>query len=124
MSDLPPLPPIAEEAALTGRVARGAAWIFGGGVFARLLGAVNTIVVARLLVPDDIGLVAVAIVSMQLLQGVSDIGVAQAVVRFRDADRADLDTLFTLSALRGLAIGLVLAAAAPVMAAVYNDPRM
>ncbi|NOX82493.1 MAG: oligosaccharide flippase family protein [Alphaproteobacteria bacterium] len=124
MSDLPPLPPIAEEAALTGRVARGAAWIFGGGMFARLLGAVNTIVVARLLVPDDIGLVAVAIVSMQLLQGISDIGVAQAVVRFRDADRADLDTLFTLSALRGLAIGLVLAAAAPVMAVVYNDPRM
>jgi len=124
MSELPPTTPIVEETGLTGRVARGAAWIMGGGLFARFLGAINTIIVARLLVPEDIGLVAVATVSMQLLQGFSDIGVSQAVVKFRDADRADLDTLFTLSALRGLGIGLVLAAAAPVMAAIYDDPRM
>ncbi len=124
MSELPPTTPTVEETGLTGRVARGAAWIMGGGLLARFLGAINTIIVARLLVPEDIGLVAVATVSMQLLQGLSDIGVSQAVVKFRDADRADLDTLFTLSALRGLGIGLVLAASAPVMAAIYDDPRM
>ncbi len=124
MSDLTPATPVVEETNLGPRVARGAAWIMGGGLFARFLGAINTIIVARLLVPDDIGLVAVATMSMQLLQGFSDFGVAQAVVKFRDAGRSDLDTLFTLSALRGLAIGLLLAAAAPVMAAVYDDPRM
>ena len=109
---------------LTGRVARGAAWILGAGISARLLGALNMIIVARLLAPADIGLVAVATITMQLLQGFSDIGVSQAVVKFRDADRDDLDTLFTLAVLRGLLIGLLLAGAAPFAAAFYNDPRM
>ncbi len=122
MTQTPPPSPNPPE--LTSRVARGAAWIFAGGMFARLLGAANTIVVARLLVPADIGLVAVAVLAVQLLQGFSDIGVSQAVVKFRDADRDDLDTLFTLSVLRGLAVALLLVASAPLVATFYNDPRM
>lgn len=122
MSD--PLSPSPESASLTSRVARGAAWIFGAGIAARLLGALNTIIVARLLVPEDIGIVATATVVMQLLQGISDIGVSQAVVKFRDAERDDLDTLFTLSVLRGLLIGAALFAAAPLAAQFYGDPRL
>jgi len=118
--------PIAQQEGetLTGRVARGAIWILGAGLSARILGAVNMIIVARLLAPGDIGLVAVATITMQLLQGFSDIGVSQAVVKFQDADRDDLDTLFTLAVLRGLIIGLLLAGAAPFAAAFYDDPRM
>ncbi|MEZ5893008.1 MAG: oligosaccharide flippase family protein [Parvularculaceae bacterium] len=111
------------EPTLTARVARGAAWILGAGLVARLLGAVNMIVVARLLVPEDIGIVATATIVMQLMQGLSDIGVSQAVVKFRDASRDDLDTLFTLSVLRGLMIGLLLFAAAPFAAEFFGDPR-
>ena len=120
----PPIEPAERDRPLKGRVARGAAWVLGAGLFARALGALNTIIVARLLAPDDIGLVAVAVAAMQLLQGFSDIGVSQAVVKFRDASRDDLDTLFALSVLRGLAVGAALAAAAPFAAAFYGDARM
>lgn len=109
---------------LTSRVARGTAWIASARLAMRALGLVNTLVVARLLAPEDFGLVAVAISAMQLLQGFSDIGVAQAVVRFDDAGRDDLDTLFTLSAIRGLAIAGLLALTAPLAGAFYGDPRM
>ncbi len=124
MPDTPSSTSQTETAALAPKVARGAAWIMGAGLFARTLGALNTIVVARLLVPEDIGLVAVATVALQLLQGLSDIGVSQAVVKFRDADREDLNTLFTLSFMRGLIVALLLAGAAPLMAQLYGDPRM
>lgn len=109
---------------LAGRAARGAAWIVAARFVMRLFGFVNTIVLARLLAPQDFGLVAVAVTAMQLLQGFSDIGMSQAVVKFRDADRADLDTLFTLSALRGAAIAVLLLAAAPLAARFYGDARM
>lgn len=112
------------EPDLTRRVAHGAAWVLGAGLAARAIGAVNTIVVARLLAPDDIGLVAVATLTMQLLQGFSDVGVSQVVVKFRDADRDDLNTLFTLSLGRGLLVGALLAIAAPFAAAFYDDQRM
>ncbi|MCK5745916.1 MAG: oligosaccharide flippase family protein [Oricola sp.] len=118
------LTPEAGPPSLTARVARGAAWIMGAGLVARTLGAVNTIVIARLLAPEDIGVVATAVIAMQLLQGISDIGVSQAVIRFRDAGRDELDTLFTLSAIRGAIIGAVLFAAAPFAAQFYGDPRV
>ncbi len=124
MTDPTPPPPPSEERTLAGRVAKGAAWILGSGIAARVLGVFNTIVVARLLVPDDIGIVAVATVAMQLLEGFSQIGVSQAVVKFRDANKDDLNTLFTLSLLRGLFVGLLLAILAPVMATFYDDARM
>ena len=109
---------------MAGRAARGAAWIVAARFVMRAFGFVNTIILARLLVPEDFGLVAVAMTAMQLLQGFSDIGISQAVVRFHDADRDDLDTLFTLGALRGSAIALLLCALAPLAAQFYGDPRM
>ncbi len=74
--------------------------------------------------PEDIGIVATATIIMQLLQGFSDIGVSQAVVKFRDADRDDLNTLFTFSLIRGILIGALLFAAAPFAAEFYGDQRM
>lgn len=117
-------PPQVTDNALMGKIARGAAWVMGAGFFARMIGALNTIVVARLLAPDDIGIVAVATVTMQMLQGFSDIGVSQAVVKFRDATRDDFDTLFTFAAIRGVVVAALLAAAAPLAAGFYDDPRM
>lgn len=109
--------------ALAGRVAKGAAWIMVAGLAARLLGTVNTIVVARLLAPDDIAIVAVATITMQLLHGFSDIGVSQAVVKFQKAGRRELDTLFTFSICRGFLLGLLLVAAAPFARDFLGDPR-
>ena len=119
-----PNPEIPDRPELKGQVARGAVWVMGAGLLARVLGTLNTIIVARLLVPEDIGLVAVATIAMQMLQGFSDIGVSQTVVKFQDADRDDLDTLFTLSVVRGLIIGALLAGFALLAASIYGDPRM
>jgi PST family polysaccharide transporter len=106
------------------RVAKSAGWIVGGRVIMGLFGFLNTIIVARLLVPDDFGIVAIGLTTMQILTNLSDIGVSQAVIKFRDADRADLDTLFTLSAIRGAVIAAFLAAAAPYAASFYGDARV
>lgn len=109
---------------LAGQVAKSAGWIIAARFVMRILGFANTIIVARLLTPADFGLVAVGVTAMQLLQGFSDLGVSQAVVRFRDAGRDDLDTLFTLSALRGAAVAALLLIAGPIAARFYGEPRM
>lgn len=117
-------PSAPEAPSLTAQVARGAGWIFASRMMMRLFGFLNTIIVARLLAPDDFGLIAVGMTAVQLLQGVSDIGVSQAVVKFQDAGRDEIDTLFTLSVLRGLAIAAVLLLVAPIAGHFYGDPRM
>lgn len=129
MDKVSPGPPTApapaeEPGGIGARVARGAGWIVASRLSMRLLGFVNTIIVARLLAPADFGLIAVGMTAVQLLQGLSDIGVSQAVVKFRDAGRDEIDTLFTLSVLRGLFIAALMLGAAPLAVAFYNDARM
>lgn len=123
LSDLDPPPPN-KGLSLAARVARSAGWIIGGRFVMGLFGFLNTIIIARLLAPEDFGIVAIGLTAMQILTNLSDIGVSQAVIRFRDADRDDLDTLFTLSAIRGALIAGVLLAAAPIAAHFYGDPRV
>lgn len=113
-----------QPANLSARVARGAAWIVAARFVMRAFGFVNTIVLARLLAPDDFGVVAVATAAMQLLNGLSDFGVSQAVIKFRGGGRAALDPLFSLSAARGALVASVLLAAAPLAAQFYGDERM
>ena len=109
---------------LTGRVMRGAVWIIGGRFFVRALGLINTLVLARLLVPEDFGLVAIGVTVMQLLQNITDIGVSRTVVKFRNAGRAQYDTLFTISLIRGLAVSAIMLIAAMFADNFYNDPRV
>lgn len=112
------------ETGLAVKIAKGAGWIVASRLMMRVFGFLNTIIVARLLAPEDFGLIAVGMTAVQLLQGISDIGVSQAVVKFQDAGRAEIDTLFTLSALRGSLIAAAMVLAAPIAGSFYGDPRM
>lgn len=109
---------------LTARVARSAGWIVGGRFVMGMFGFLNTVIVARLLVPADFGIIAIGLTAMQILTNLSDIGVSQAVIRFRDADRDDLDTLFTLSAIRGVLIAALLIIFSAVAGSFYDDSRV
>ncbi|WP_411818960.1 lipopolysaccharide biosynthesis protein [Hyphococcus formosus] len=122
MSKTPDTPEPAQRP-LGERVARGAAWIILARFVIRTLGLINTLILARLLVPADFGIVAVGLALMQLLQNVSDIGVSQTVVKFRKAGRVTFDTLFTMSAIRGAIVCALLLIAAPMAGHFYDDPR-
>ncbi|MEM9494729.1 MAG: lipopolysaccharide biosynthesis protein [Pseudomonadota bacterium] len=110
-------------ASLGARVAKGAAFIVATRLIVRSLGFINTLILARLLAPEDFGLVALGVTVMQLLQNVSDIGVSQTVVRYRTAERSILDTLFTLSVVRGVAVAALLLIASLFAGTFYGDPR-
>ncbi|MEM9014602.1 MAG: lipopolysaccharide biosynthesis protein [Pseudomonadota bacterium] len=109
---------------LTRRVAVGALVVGASRLTVRSLGLINTLILARLLTPEDFGLVALGVTIMQLLQNISDIGVSETVVRYRNAERKQLDTLFTVSLIRGVLIAAFFIAAAPFAAGIFDDPRI
>ena len=106
------------------RVALGAIWIVATRLLVRSLGFINTLVLARLLVPEDFGLVALGVTIMQLLQNISDIGVSQTVVYYRNAGRREYDTIFTLSVIRGVGVAALLLLASLFAGGFYDDPRV
>ena len=128
-SDNDAVPPKADHASpptdsLGKRVAFGSALIVASRFIIRTLGFINTLILARILVPEDFGLVALGVTVMQLLQNISDIGVSQTVIRFRDAGRKQLDTLFTISLIRGLIVMTLLIIAAFFAPKFYGDERV
>ena len=90
----------------------------------RLIGLASTMILARLLVPEDFGLVAMAMVIVGLLDVLLDLGVASALIQNTRADAEDFHTAWTLRLLQSAATALLLVVSAPFAADYYNDDRV
>lgn len=109
---------------LASRVASGAAWMVGVKFGYRVLGIVSTVVLARLLVPEDFGLVAMAVAVFALVDLLNQIGLEQALIRDQAAGRAQYDTAWTLLVLFGCLNAAVLALLAPAVGGFFGDERL
>ena len=89
----------------------------------RLIGLVSTMILARLLAPDDFGLIAMVMLSYGLLETISYAGVDLALMRAGADTRAHYDTAWTVQVLQGLFIAGCLVIAAPFVASYFNEPR-
>ncbi len=106
------------------KVAAGAAWMVALRLVSRVLGVASMLVLARLLTPEDFGLVALATTIAALLDIASEFNFDLAIIRDRTAGRPEYDTAWTLDILKGLGLGLVLLLLAAPAAAFFADPRL
>jgi PST family polysaccharide transporter len=110
---------------LAGRTVRGMYWAYGSFVGLRLTTVIVTAVLARLLVPKEFGLVAIATTIMSFLEIFQGVGISQAIVIASDDDIDEqADAAFTLSVLLGIALTIVAAALGPAAAAFFHQPRL
>ncbi|WP_193369758.1 lipopolysaccharide biosynthesis protein [Pelagibius marinus] len=109
---------------LNRRMVRGATWMIGLRFADRCVGFLSTIVLARLLMPADFGLVALATALMAAVSVFSEFGLELALIQNQEADRRHYDTAWTLGLLRGsVACAGILLAAQP-LAAFLENPRL
>ena len=84
---------------------------------------IRTVVLARLLMPEDFGLLAIALVTVEFATRVTDFGMVQALVQKKDADRSHYDVAWTLNLLRAALVTAAIFLAAPWIAALFTEPR-
>jgi O-antigen/teichoic acid export membrane protein len=106
------------------RMASGAAWMVLAKFVERGLGVFSTLLLARLLVPADFGLVAVATAVIAVLELLTGFGFDLALIRDQRATRAHFDTAWTLNVLIGLTIGALMLALAIPAAKFFDDVRL
>ena len=70
-------------------------WLVGGFMFRRVAQLLITVVLARLLVPADFGLVALSSTLLLALMSITELSIASALIHERDPDQHDFDTAFT-----------------------------
>jgi PST family polysaccharide transporter len=83
-----------------------------------------TAVLARLIAPDDFGLVAIVTVFTGLFSLFSDMGVGTAIVQYGDLTEEDYGGIFGFSILLAVGLTAVFCAVSPIVAVFYADNRL
>ncbi|MCW3476926.1 lipopolysaccharide biosynthesis protein [Limobrevibacterium gyesilva] len=105
-------------------VARGATLMVGMRGVSRFIGVFSAAILARLLTPDDFGIVVLGTSVLNVVQLVSECSLGAALIRMRDPQREHFDTAWTIAVLRGLIIAAVVLASASYVASSMAEPRV
>ncbi|MFO7771464.1 MAG: oligosaccharide flippase family protein [Roseovarius gahaiensis] len=109
----------------TGRnVAQAGLQSVAGKMGARLIDFGTLLVLAQLLVPEDFGLIALAMTVVLLIEALSEVPLIQPILRATDPTPDYYDTSFTLGVLRACVLAVVMIGAAWPVAAFYGEPRL
>jgi O-antigen/teichoic acid export membrane protein len=75
------------------------------------------------LVPDDFGLLAIAVTGVGFFTSVTDLGMIPALVQGREIDEKWYDTAWTIGVARALGITVIVALFAPLIGKIFAEPR-
>lgn len=106
------------------RTAIGAGWMVAFRLFTRLVGLASTLVLTRILVPADFGLLAMATSFSAGVEALSVLGIQDALIRRPERDRSLYDTAFTIQVGRALVTCGIVVLGAPLAATWFAEPRL
>lgn len=101
---------------LTRRSLAGVLWMASGRGAHAVVQLVVLVVLARLLGPEEFGVLSAALVVIGFSSIFADLGIGPVVIQRPEVERRHLDTAFTASVVGGVAFGLLVAGTAPLIA--------
>ncbi len=102
-----------------------ASLVLGGSrLVTKFTDLLSGLVVARFLTPNDFGLIALVVTTLTIVRSCTDLPVSSALVHGGRLERDDLDSAFTLSLLRGVAVAVLMLVLAWPFAALFGDARI
>lgn len=104
------------------RVISALGWSAGAQVAVQATRMLITLLLTRLLTPEDFGVVAGVVVVVELVAIVADFGLAQALIRLETLERRHLKTAWTINLALGLGLFGLFWACAPLLARFYDAP--
>ena len=105
-------------------IASGAAWMLLLRGADRALGITSTVVLARLLVPGDFGIVAMAMSVIALIELGSAFSFDMAIIQRRDPTPDHYNTAWTMTLLFATVCAVAIALLAYPSGSFYNEPRL
>ncbi len=99
-------------------------WATAAKLVVQVISWAGTLIIVRLLTPEDYGLMAKASVVCTLASAVAELGLGAAIVRWAEVPREDLRKLYGVSLLFSGAITALVAGTAPLLARMFHEPRL
>lgn len=107
---------------LAGTARRALWWSIANNLVGRVGTALMGIVLARILVPEDYGVYAVALVALNALLSMNELGVSLAIVRWKGDLSRIAPTVKTLSMASSVVLWAIVFACAPLIAGALDAP--
>lgn len=114
----------APEKSLTSRAVGGAGWLVIQSVIAKALATVSQIVLAWYLLPQDYGVVSIALMIAGVISLIEDPGFKTILVRESESYRSLKRTIFFMALSTGSIASLLTLLAAPIASHLYDLPSL
>lgn len=105
-------------------VARGALALGATRIVINIAALGSLVVVARLLTPEDFGVVAIATTLLGIIMAVTELSVGSALVQRTEVTQQHIDSAWSLAFLRSAVMAAAFAGAALPLAGLYGDERL
>ena len=113
---------------LAKRVRAGFTWNVSSALISESIRFLRSIILARLLAPEDFGLLAMALTVVGALNALSSLGLSRTIVanKFDTGDelKAHLDTVWSVELLRSFVISLLVSASAFPLSRFYGQDQL
>lgn len=106
------------------RSVRGGAVIIVAQISKFALKFGSTVILARLLVPEDYGLIGMATVVIGFVEYFKDLGLSTATIQKPEINHEQISTLFWINLGVSCLVAIVIALLAPAIASFYKEPRL
>ena len=91
---------------------------------AALIGFASSMILARLLIPSEVGVFSIAAALIGLVGSLRDFGVSAYLIRSPQLDRAKIAASYGVMIVVSWTLALLIALASPLAAMLYRDPRV
>lgn len=112
------------ESELKRKTIRGFFWSSVESILSQGLGIVFGIFLARMLSPDEFGILGMITIFISVSQVFVDSGLSQSLIRKQNCTTADYSTVFWVNMVMGLLFYLIIWIAAPYIAAFYKNDQL
>lgn len=109
---------------LRAKTISGLLWTFSQQFSVKAINFVVQIILARILLPEDFGLIAMLSVFMAIGSTLVDSGLTSSLIRTKDADEQDFSTVFYMNLAASLFVYFLVFAAAPYIASFFSQPLL
>lgn len=112
------------EQSLRDRTIKGVGWSFAGNAISYGITFIVGIILARLLTPDEYGLIGIVTVFITVFNAFVDSGFSSALIRKANAEKADYNTAFFTNLAFSIVLYFVLFLCAPVISSFFGRPEL
>lgn len=100
---------------MNNRISKGLFWSYGERILAQIVGFIVSIVLARLILPEEFGLVSLIMIFIDICNVFVTSGLGSGLIQKKEADDIDFSTVFWLSLLLGCVVYILLFIIAPTI---------